>query len=64
MNTASKRHTESHAHIAERLLAHARLCEQIAEQTWSEATALKLGELADECRRAAAELLPPRHRAH
>lgn len=46
------------ADIAERLLAHARLCRHIAEQTWSEETALKLGSLADECVRAAAELMP------
>jgi hypothetical protein len=46
------------AKIAERLLAHARLCRHIAEQAWSEETAHKLGTLADECTRAAAELLP------
>jgi len=39
--------------IAERLLAHARLCRQIAEATWSEEVAQKLGRLADECTRAA-----------
>ena len=42
--------------IAERLLAHARLCRQIAEQAWSEEVAQKLGRLADECTRAANEI--------
>jgi hypothetical protein len=46
------------AKIAERLLAHARLCRHIAEQSWSEETAHKLDRLANECARAAAELLP------
>jgi hypothetical protein len=46
------------AKIAERLMAHARLCQQIAEQTWSEDAARKLDQLADDCRRAAAELAP------
>jgi hypothetical protein len=52
-------HAVSHsAKIAERLLAHARLCRHIAEQARSEETAHKLDTLADECARAAAELLP------
>lgn len=42
--------------IAERLLAHARLCRQIAEETWSEEVAQKLGRLANECARAAADI--------
>lgn len=42
--------------IAERLLAHARLCRQIAEETWSEDVAQKLSRLADECARAAADI--------
>lgn len=46
------------AKIAERLLAHARLCRHIAEQSWSEETAHKLDRLANECVRAATELLP------
>ena len=46
------------AKIAERLLAHARLCRHIAEQTWSEETAHKLDRLANDCVRAAAELAP------
>lgn len=46
------------AKIAEHLLAHARLCRHIAEQAWSEETAHKLDRLANECARAAAELLP------
>lgn len=40
--------------IAERLLAHARLCRQIAGASWDEATAAKLEQLAEECERAAA----------
>lgn len=44
--------------IAERLLAHARLCRHIAEQSWNEETAHKLDTLAQECVRAAAELAP------
>lgn len=39
--------------IAERLLAHARLCRQIARESWNEETACKLAEMADECTRAA-----------
>jgi hypothetical protein len=40
--------------IAERLLAHARLCRQIAGETWDEATAAELNQLAEECERTAA----------
>jgi hypothetical protein len=40
--------------IAQRLLAHARLCRQIAEVSWSEDVAAQLGQLADDCTRAAA----------
>jgi hypothetical protein len=46
------------ARVGERLLAHARLCRQIAEQSWSEEIAGKLRVLADECDRAAEELRP------
>ena len=41
--------------IAERLRAHARLCRQIAEQSWSEEVAGRLARLADECSRAAVD---------
>jgi hypothetical protein len=44
--------------IAERLLAHARLCRQIADATWSETTAAELERLAAECERAAAGAIP------
>ena len=44
--------------IAERLLAHARLCRQIAETTESEYLAQELVRLADECTRTAAEVDP------
>jgi len=42
--------------VAERLLAHARLCRHIAEQSWSEESAEKLSALADACTRAAAQI--------
>lgn len=44
--------------VAERLLAHAKLCRHIAEQSWNEETARKLDALAEECTQAAAALLP------
>lgn len=44
--------------IAERLLAHARLCRQIADAALSEEVAEEFGRLADECLRAAAALDP------
>lgn len=46
------------ARIAERLIAHARLCRHIAEESWNEDTARQLDTLALECERAAAELAP------
>ena len=39
--------------IRERLLAHARLCREIANATLNEETALKLERLAEDCIRAA-----------
>jgi hypothetical protein len=42
--------------IAERLLAHARLCRQIADASWNEETGEKLAQLADECVRTAAKI--------
>ena len=44
------------ATIAERLLAHSRLCEQIARECWSDETAEKLRQMARDCARAAAEI--------
>ncbi len=44
--------------IAERLLAHARLCRQIADASWSETTAAELERLAAECERAAGDAKP------
>jgi hypothetical protein len=41
--------------IAEGLRAHARLCRQIAEQSWSGEVAERLARLADECSRTAAD---------
>lgn len=40
--------------LAERLLAHAMLCRQIARQSLNEETAAELEYLADECVRIAA----------
>ena len=44
--------------IAERLLAHARLCRQIAEAAIRDDVAQEFGRLADECLRVAAALDP------
>ncbi len=44
--------------IAQRLLAHAHLCEQIARECCNEATAEKLKRMAQECSRAAAQVAP------
>ena len=44
--------------IAERLLAHARLCEQIARECWNEDTAEKLRRMARDCSLAAAQIAP------
>lgn len=44
--------------IAQRLLAHARLCEQIALECCNEATAERLKRMARECTRAAAQVAP------
>jgi len=44
--------------IAERLLAHARLCRDIAGASWNEATAEQLEQLAEKCVRAAADAGP------
>ncbi len=42
--------------IAERLLAHARLCEEIARKCRNKETALKLRRLARDCTQTAAEI--------
>jgi len=39
--------------ISERLLAHARLCQEIADATLNEETAYKLERLAEDCIQAA-----------
>jgi hypothetical protein len=49
------------AKVVQRLLAHARLCRDIAALSWNEADARKLEEMAAECVRwaaAAGELSP------
>jgi hypothetical protein len=51
------------ARIAERLLAHARLCRQVALECWNEDAASKLLRLADECTRAAEQAAPARFTA-
>ena len=54
--------------VAERLLAHARLCEQIAQACWNEETAEKLKRMARECTEAAQQMAPARaaaaHKEH
>ncbi len=51
-------HTAKFSAIADRLLAHARLCEQIAQECWNKDTAQKLRRMAEDCARTAAELAP------
>jgi hypothetical protein len=51
--------------VAERLRAHARLCRQIARESWNEAIAIELMQLADQCINAAENIEPvPRCRLH
>jgi hypothetical protein len=42
--------------IAERLLAHAKLCREIARRSWSEEIARHLERLAEDCTRAAQDV--------
>jgi hypothetical protein len=49
--------------MAHCLLAYARLCEQIAFECCNEATAEKLKRMAQECTRAAAQMVPGRDSA-
>jgi uncharacterized membrane protein YccC len=49
--------------ISERLLAHARLCREIADATLNEETARKLERLAQDCIQAARDAAIPRHSA-
>jgi len=44
--------------IVERLLAHARICREIADTSLNEETARKLEELAEDCIRAARDIKP------
>lgn len=44
--------------VAERLRAHARLCQQIALESWNEGIAVELARIADECL-AAADTIEP-----
>lgn len=51
--------------LAERLRAHARLCQQIAHESWNETIAGELKRLADKCIKAAENIEPePRPRLH
>jgi hypothetical protein len=54
------------AKVAQLLLAHAKLCREIAARSWNEDSARKLEELADACVRAADATyeLPPRRKLH
>ncbi len=54
--SASRKSTMYTSPVAERLLAHARLCEQIAQGCWSEQTAEELREIARDCTRTAAQI--------
>ena len=44
--------------MAERLLAHASMCQQAASLSWDEAIAFELEKLANDCRQAAAACEP------
>ena len=44
--------------MAERLLAHATMCQEAASLTWNEAIAFELEKLAEDCRQAAAMCEP------
>ena len=51
--------------VAERLRAHARLCRQIAHESWNETIATELARLADRCMAAADNIEPePGPRLH
>lgn len=53
------------AKVAEQLRAHARLCRQIAHESWNETIAVELARLADRCMEAADHIEPaPRRRPH
>jgi hypothetical protein len=42
------------AKVVQRLLAHAKLCREIASASWNQTSAEKLEEMAAECERSAA----------
>jgi hypothetical protein len=44
--------------MAERLLAHASMCQQAASLSWDEAIAFELEKLANDCRQGAAACEP------
>jgi hypothetical protein len=48
------------AKVVQRLLAHAKLCRDIATASWNETSAAKLEEMAAECERSAASDGEPR----
>jgi hypothetical protein len=48
--------TSNAAVIAQKLRAHARLCEQVAQETWSEEAAATLRRMAGNCDRVAEQL--------
>jgi hypothetical protein len=49
--------------MADRLLAHATMCQQAASLSWDEAIAVELEKLAEDCRLAAAACEPELSRA-
>jgi hypothetical protein len=59
--TAGCQHETDMSHpstIAERLLAHARICREVADATLNEKTARQLEQLAEDCVRAARDVEP------
>lgn len=44
--------------VAEQLRAHARLCRQVARESWNETIAVELSRLADQCIEAANNIAP------
>jgi len=51
--------------VAERLRAHARLCRQVARESWDETIAGELSRIADQCMEAANHIEPePGTRLH
>jgi hypothetical protein len=61
--SANRAHLSNSSAVAERLLAHARLCEQVALGCGDADTAQELKRMARECARTAAQVAPGRDTA-